>query len=319
MLNPQLNLNPNWQTAPKDSTRAGFGDALVQLGKINPKVVVLTADLKDSTKADAFTAAFPNRFFDTGVAEQNLMGVSAGLAASGLIPFCTSYAVFSPGRNWEQLRNTVCYSHLNVKVASTHAGLSVGPDGATHQALEDIALTRTLPNLTVISPADYHQAYRATIAAARHTGPVYLRLSRESALSITTTSTPFDLGAAQILRFGSQATIVTIGLMVGESLRAAEEIDAEVINIHTIKPLDIDAIMSSVKKTGKLIVAEEHQQAGGLGSVIFETFVHRGAALPPTKHIAVTDQFGQSGDTEELFEAYGLTWHHIVDKYSQFR
>ncbi len=318
MINPDLNLNLKWESGDKSSTRAGFGDALTQLGKTNSQVVVVTADLKDSTKVNKFADTYPDRFFDVGVAEQNMMGVSGGLAAAGLIPFCSSYAMFSPGRNWEQLRNTVCYSNLNVKIASTHAGLSVGPDGATHQALEDITLTRSIPNLMVISPTDYHQAYRATIAAARHKGPVYLRLSRENSYAITTSSTPFELNQPQLLRFGNKATIVASGLMVGEALKAAEEIDAEVINLHTIKPLDITTINQSVTKTGKLIIIEEHQRAGGVGSAIFEAYVQAGLTLPPTKHLAVSDQFGQSGTPDELLEAYGLTWTHIVTAFESF-
>lgn len=317
-LNPSLNLNSHWAKDPKTSTRAGFGDALLQLGRINPKVVAVTADLKDSTKVSQFAATYPDRFIDVGVAEQNLIGTAAGLAAAGLIPFCTSYAVFSPGRNWEQLRNTVCYSRLNVKLTSTHAGLSVGADGATHQALEDIALARVLPHLVVISPADYHQAYRATIAAARLNSPVYLRLSREDSAPITTTHTPFDIGSAQILRFGNAVTLVATGLMVAEALQAASAIDAEVINVHTIKPLDITTIAASTTKTHKLIIIEEHQRAGGLGSAIFEAFVQANIPLPPTQHLAVNDQFGQSGSAEELLTAYGLTWHHIVTAFNQF-
>lgn len=288
------------------------------MGKINPRVVALTADLKDSTKVDKFATAYPDRFFDVGVAEQNLLGVGAGLAASGTIPFCTSYAVFSPGRNWEQLRNTVCYSNLNVKIVSTHAGISVGPDGATHQALEDLALTRVLPHLTVISPVDYHQAYLATVAAARHSGPVYLRLSRENSHSLTSNQTPFDLNRAQTLRFGDTVTLVATGLMVAEALKAAEEIDAEVINVHTIKPLDINTIIQSLKKTGKLMVVEEHQIAGGLGSAVLESLVEAGTFPPQIKLMGVNDQFGQSGTPEELLDAYGLTWHHIIEKFRQF-
>jgi transketolase len=291
---------------------------MLQLGKINAHIVALTANLKESTQLEAFAAAYPDRFFDVGVAEQNLMGVSAGLAAAGLVPICASYATFSPGRNWEQLRNTVCYSNLNVKIVATHAGLTVGADGATHQALEDIALTRTLPNLIVLSPPDYHQTSRAIIAAARHKGPVYVRLPREKSFAITSVNTPFELGKAQVLRFGEAVTIVATGLMVGEALKAAEEIDAEVINIHTIKPLDIDTIYASTQKTNHLIIIEEHQQAGGLGSALFEACAHHNLPLPPTKHLAVTDQFGQSGPPEALLDAYGLTWNHIIEKYHQF-
>jgi len=310
MLNPSF--NPHWQTDPLKSTRAGFGDAILNLGKSNPQVVVTTADLADSTKIEAFKQAYPNRFFDLGVAEQNLAGVGAGLAAAGLIPFCTSYAMFSPGRNWDQLRNSICYPQANVKLVSSHSGLSVGPDGATHQALEDIALTRVIPNLTVISPCDYHQARLATLASANIRGPVYLRLSRPETPQITTPSTPFQIGQNQTLCFGDTATIVSTGLLVSECLKAAAETGAEVINVHTIKPLDIDSIIQSTSKTDKLIVVEEHQRAGGLGSAIFEAFIDRGIPLPPTKHLAVNDQFGQSGTPEELLEAYALTWTHIL-------
>lgn len=316
MINPDLNLNFKWENDNKSSTRDGFGDALTQLGKTNPQVVVVTADLKESTKVNNFADTYPEHFFDVGVAEQNMMGISAGLAAADFIPVCTSYAVFSPGRNWDQIRASVCYSNANVKIVSSHAGLSVGPDGATHQALEDIALTRVLPNLMVISPADFNQAKMATTAMCKHIGPTYLRLSREPSLQITSDKTPFKLGKAQTLRFGDQVTLVATGLMVAESLKAAQEIDAEVINIHTIKPLDIKTIIQSTQKTGKLIIVEEHQQAGGLGSAIFEAYIQTGVSLPPTKHLAVRDQFGQSGLAQELLSAYGLTWEHIVQAFS---
>lgn len=311
-------VNPHWQTDPKPSIRQGCADALVKLGKTQPNVVVVTADLAESTKVDAFAKAYPDRFFDVGVAEQNLMGIGGGLAAVGLIPFCSSYAMFHPGRDWDQLRNTVCYSHLNVKIIATHAGLSVGPDGATHQALEDIALTRIIPGLTVISPCDYQQTYQATLAAASHLGPVYLRLSRESAFSITTAATPFKLGQAQILRYGAAVTLVATGLMAAEALKAAEEIDGEVINIHTIKPLDVTTISQSLRKTKKLIVVEEHQVAGGLGSAVLEALVAAGEPVPAAKLIGVTDQFGQSGTADDLFTAYGLTWEHLIQAYRSF-
>jgi len=308
-------FNKNWSKSTKKSIRDGYGDALVELGKNNPQVVVLTADLSESTKVDAFKKAYPDRFFDLGVAEQNLIGVGGGLAATGLIPFCSSYAMFSPGRNWDQLRNSICYSNLNLKLVSSHAGLSVGPDGATHQALEDIALTRVIPNLTVISPLDYHQAYQATLAAADLLGPIYLRLSRSASPQITCPETPFTIGLAQTLTYGQAVTLVSTGIMVSECLKAAAEIDAEVINLHTIKPLDISTIINSCKKTGKLIVVEEHQQAGGLGSAVLESLVGAGFLPPKIKLMAVPDQFGQSGTPEELFAAHGLTWEHIIQAF----
>jgi len=317
MLNPDLHLKPNWQIEPRKSTRQGFGDGLVELAKLNNLVIAVTADLAESTKVHVFGKSYPDRFFDIGVAEQNLMSVGGGLAAAGLIPFISSYAVFSPGRNWEQLRNTVCYSGLNVKIVSTHAGLSVGPDGATHQALEDIALTRVIPNLTVISPCDYYQARLATFAAGDMFGPVYLRLSRIDSHQITEKSTPFEIGKAQVLRFGEKITIVSTGIMVPEALQAAREIDAEVINVHTIKPLDIDTIIQSAKKTGKLIVVEEHQAAGGLGSAVLEA-LSENSFYPKIKMMGVNDQFGQSGLSDELLSAYGLTWEHIIEKSRQF-
>jgi transketolase len=315
MLNESFNLE--WQKSDKKSTRDGYGDALLELGKINPNVVVVTADLAESTRTEKFGKSYSDRFFDVGVAEQNLMSVGGGLAATGLIPFISSYAMFSPGRNWEQLRNTVCYGNLNVKIASSHAGLSVGPDGATHQALEDIALTRVLPNLTVISPCDYHQARLATFGVANLRGPVYLRLSRLSTHQITTSRTLLEVGKAQTLCFGDAVTLVSTGVMVAECLQAAAEIDAEVVNIHTIKPIDIETIIQSVKKTKRLIVVEEHQQAGGLGSAVLEALAEK-SYYPPVKLMGVADQFGQSGTAEELLEAYGLTWHHIIKTYKSF-
>ncbi len=310
MLNPDLQLNHDWQKRPPKSTREGFGDALVEVGGQNDQIIVLTADLAESTKVEAFKNAFPDRFFDVGVAEQNLMGMAAGLAATGLIPFCSSYATFSPGRNWEQLRASVCYSHNNVTLVGSHAGLSVGPDGATHQALEDIAITQVLPNLTIFSPCDYEQAKQATRAAAVIKGPVYLRLSREPSHTITTASTVFEAGKAQVLRFGESCTIIATGHMVAESLKAAEELNAEVINIPTIKPLDADTIVTSAAKTHKVIVAEEHQIIGGLGSRIAQLL----SKIQPTpmRFVGVNDQFGQSGTAAELFQHYGLTWEHIV-------
>jgi transketolase len=316
MNHPDFHLNPDWATSTPASTRDGFGNSLKELAALHQNLVVLTADLADSLKLEPFVETHPDRFFDLGIAEQNLVGIAAGLASTGLIPLACSYAVFSPGRNWDQLRVSVAYSNANVKIISSHAGLSTGPDGAVHQALEDIALTRVLPNVMVVSPADALQAEQATKAIVTHRGPVYLRLHRHPGPILTTKQTPFELGKAQIVRFGTGVTLIATGLMVAECLKAADTINAEVINIHTIKPLDVDTIIASVKKTGKLIVAEEHQQAGGLGSAVVEALsqIHP----VPTHFIAVPDQFGQSGTPEELFQAYGLTWEHIIKTAQSF-
>ncbi len=316
MLNPNLHLNTSWFNSAKKSTRDGFGEALVELGETNKQVVVLTADLKESTKVEAFATKYPDRFYDVGVAEQNLAGISAGMASTGLIPFCSSYAMFQPGRSWDQIRNTICYSHLNVKFVSSHAGLTVGPDGATHQALEDLALTQSIPNLTIVCPCDYEQAKLATFAIAESWGPVYLRLSRASSHQITTSKTPFELGKAQILKFGESCTIITTGTLVAESLKAAEEINAEVINIHTIKPLDTNTILQSVKKTKKVIIAEEHQQIGGLGTTVAQVLAEHYPV--PMRFVGVKDKFGQSGTADELLKAYGLTWEHIIASAKSF-
>jgi transketolase len=318
MFNPDLHLNPNWSKETSLATRDGFGASLVDLANQKSEIIVLTADLADSLRLESYKTAHKDRFLEIGIAEQNMVGIAAGLAAEGFIPVITSYGVFSPGRNWDQIRVQLGYSQLNVKIVSSHVGLITGPDGAVHQGLEDIALARAIPNLSVLCPVDYHQAIKATRDLIYHPGPAYLRLSRPNSPQITAAQTPFSLGQAQIIRFGTTVTLVATGSMVAEALKAAAEIDAEVINIHTIKPLDIKTIFQSLQKTGKLIVIEEHQQAGGLGSAIFEAFVHAGMPLPPTKHLAVTDQFGQSGTSEELLEAYGLTWHHLIEKFSQF-
>lgn len=318
MFNPDLRLNPNWSTDPPQATRDGFGAALIDLVNQKPELIVLTADLADSLRLETFKQTHPDKFLDLGIAEQNMIGVAAGLAAEGFIPISTSYGVFSPGRNWDQIRVQLGYSQLNVKIVSSHLGLVTGPDGAVHQGLEDIALSRVIPNLTVVCPVDYYQAIKATRDIVYHSGPVYVRLSRPNIPSITTPQTPYSLGQAQILRFGTSVSIVATGTMVAEALKAAEEIDAEVINVHTIKPLDINTIIQSLKKTGKLMVVEEHQIAGGLGSAVLESLVEAGTFPPQIKLMGVNDQFGQSGTPEELLDAYGLTWHHIIEKFRQF-
>jgi len=320
MLNKELNLskdvfNANIKT---DSTRNGLGDALVKLGEKNKKIVVLTADLMESTRVDKFADKFPNRFVQVGVAEQNMAGLSAGLAMEGKIPFMTSFSVFSPGRNWEQIRASICYSNINVNIASTHSGLSADKDGATHQGLEDIALTRVLPNMTVLIPADYNQTHEAVFAASEIDGPVYLRLSRNKSPVFTTKSTPFKVGKAQILKAGHDATLVSCGSIAYEVLKAARElelkhrIDTEVINLHTIKPIDKETLIKSAKKTGRVITIEEHQMAGGMGSAVsellsnqFPAYVHR---------MGIDDTFTESGDYENLIKKYGLDSLSIVER-----
>jgi transketolase len=302
-------------------TRNGYGDGLVELGQNNPDVVVLSADLAESTRAKAFGDKYPERFFEVGVAEQNMMGVAAGLALAGKVPFISSYATFSPGRSWDQLRVSVCYSNANVKIAGSHAGLSVGPDGATHQALEDIAITRVLPNLAVVVPADYEEARKCTLAAASWLGPVYFRLGRSDTPAFTTRETPFTIGKALVLREGSDVSIVACGPLVYEALCAAEElakkgIDAEVINCHTIKPLDRDTIITSAKKTGAVVTIEEHQAIGGLGSAVAEVLSQE---LPTPLHIlGMNDTFGESGKPQELLAKHGLDTSGITQAVQKF-
>lgn len=289
--------------------RAGFGEALLALGKSDPRVVALCADLTDSTKVQAFAEAYPERFIEMGVAEQNMMGVAAGLALAGKVPFAASYAAFNPGRNWDQLRVSVCYSEANVKVIGAHAGISVGPDGATHQALEDVAITRALPNLTVIVPTDIEEARKAVTAAAAHVGPVYIRFGRSEVPTVTVPATPFAIGKANLLREGRHLTICANGPLVYEALLAAEKlaerrVEAEVIAVPTVKPLDAETILASVKKTGRVVTAEEAQVTGGLGGAVAELL---GERLPaPLRRIGVRDTFGESGTADELMNKYGL-------------
>lgn len=296
------------------SIRDGFGKGLLAAAKVDKNIVALCADLTESTRVSFFADHFPDRFVEVGVAEQNLVGVAAGLALGGKTPFAVSYAEFSPGRSWEQIRVSVCYSNLNVKLVGGHAGLSVGPDGATHQILEDLALTQVLPNLTVIVPCDEHQAFQATVAAAQHQGPVYLRLSRETSAQITTPQTPFEIGKGQLLRQGSDVTIVAMGLMVEPALLAAEQlatkqISAQVINMHTLKPIDVELLTWAAKTTGAVVTVEEHQQFGGLGSIVATTLAEQHPT--PIEFVAVQDSFGESGTSDELFTKYRLTSHSI--------
>lgn len=297
------------------ATRDGFGKAMVDLGEKNQDIVGLSGDLSESTRMEGFQKAYPQRFFEVGVAEQNMMGISAGLALAGKIPFLTSYATFSPGRNWDQLRVSVCYSQANVKIVGCHSGLSVGPDGATHQALEDIAITRVLPNLVVLAPCDSNEAYQATLAAAEYEGPVYIRLTREKTPIITSDTHPFVIGKANHVREGKHMTILSCGPIAYEALQAAEElsdgdIDCDVILCPTIKPLDKETILKSVEKTGAVVTVEEHQIDGGFGSAICELLTENFPV--PVERVGMPNTFGESGNPNELFAKYGLDRSAIV-------
>jgi len=298
-------------------TRDGFGTGLVKVGHLDENVVVICADLTDSTRSAAFAKEFPERFIEVGVAEQNMMGIAAGMALSGKVPFISSYAVFNPGRNWDQLRVSVAYSKANVKIAGAHAGISVGPDGATHQALEDMAIVRVLPNMTVIAPCDWVECEKATIAVGKMYGPAYVRFGRENVATVTTDRTPFEIGKAEVYREGKDVTVIACGIMVFEALKAAEEIskdgiELEVINCHTIKPLDVKTIVESAKKTGKVVTAEEHQINGALGSAVAEALSEN--CPVPMARVGVLDTFGESGKPDELMDAYLLRSKDIIRK-----
>jgi transketolase len=296
-------------------TRFGYGEGLLHLGETNPEVLVLDADLAKSTTTDWFLEKFPDRFYDLGIAEQNMLGVAAGLSLGGYIPFVTTYGVFVAGRAWDQIRTTVCYSNLNVKIAGAHGGVSVGPDGATHQALEEIATMRVLPNMIVLSPCDAVQAKKATIAAATTPGPVYLRFGREAVPVITTEEEPFEVGRAILRRDGSDVAFIATGHMVYHALLAAEKlaedgVEALVLDVHTIKPMDEPAVVSAARKCGAVVTCEEHQVAGGLGGAVAELLAKRKPV--PMRFIGVQDRFGESGQPDELFERFGLTDNHIA-------
>lgn len=289
--------------------RDGYGKGLVQAGERDERVVVLCADLTESTRSHWFAEKFPGRFIQTGVAEQNLAVLAAGMAAYGKIPFISSYATFSPGRNNEQIRTNICINNVPVKVAGSHAGISVGPDGATHQALEDVALMRAVPRMTVLVPCDAPQARKATVAAAFNGTPVYLRLGREKSAVVTTDDTPFDVGKAQIFRDGSDAAIVACGIMVYEALKAAralsgEGIECTVVNNHTVKPLDEATLTDVAVRCGAVVTAEEHQVAGGMGSAVAELLALRNPV--PMEFIGMQDRFGESGEPAQLMKHFGL-------------
>ena len=295
-------------------TRNGYGEGLVEAGKRDKNVVALCADLTESTRTQAFAETFPKRFVQIGVAEQLLATVGSGMANYGKIPFISSYAAFSPGRNWEQLRTTAALNYVPVKIAGMHAGISVGPDGATHQALEDIATMRTIPRMAVMAPCDAIEARKATMAAAKLPGPVYMRFGRENVPVVTTKKTPFKPGRAEIFREGKDVAVIACGPLVYESLAAAEKIkskiDVMVVNNHTVKPIDQKTIINAAKKTGAVVTAEEAQVNGGMGSAVLETLAEN--CPVPAERVGVKDKFGQSGSPDQLMNVYGLRSRNII-------
>ncbi|GAA4463116.1 transketolase C-terminal domain-containing protein [Nibrella saemangeumensis] len=300
----------------KKDTRSGFGAGMAELGRRNPDVVALCADLVASLKLDTFIQENPGRFIQCGIAEANMIGVSAGLSLNGLIPFATTFANFGSGRVYDQIRQSVAYSNKNVKICVSHAGLTLGEDGATHQILEDLGMMKALPNMTVINPCDYNQTKAATIAIADHEGPVYLRFGRPVIPVFTDADQPFEIGKAWLVSEGTDVSIFATGHLVWEAIQAAEALEAEgiaaeVINIHTIKPLDEEAVLTSVAKTRCVVTAEEHMENGGLGDSIAQVLVKK---LPaPIEYVAVKDTFGESGTPAQLMEKYGLSASHIVE------
>jgi len=320
MLNPDLKLNKklfdtNVEQVP---IRQGFGEGLLEAGAKNLQVVGLCADLTESTKMNLFADKFPNRFIQVGVAEQNLASVASGLAAMGKIPFISSYAMFSPGRNWEQIRTTICYNNRPVKIAGSHAGISVGPDGGTHQAIEDIAITRVLPRMVVLSPCDAIEAKKVTLASVDTGTPVYIRLAREKTPIMTTLETPFEIGKAQIFWQSEKPRVgvIATGALLHKALIVAKEleekgIEVEVMNLSTIKPLDEKSIIGLAKKTGRIITVEEHQIRSGMGSAVAECLAKNFPV--PMEFIGVDDLFGQSGTPDELIEHYGMGTKSIIE------
>jgi transketolase len=296
-------------------TRDGFGDALVELGKKDKRVVVFCADLTESTRVLAFKNAFPERFIQLGVSEQSMASLASGMALAGKIPFIASYAMFSPGRNWEQLRTCAGLQNMPVKIAGAHAGVSVGPDGATHQAIEDIAITRVIPNMTVVVPCDTEETRKATVACVDINGPVYLRFARDKSPMFTTKETPFEIGKANVLREGTDVALIACGPLVYQALLAAEmlkkkRISARVINCHTIKPLDEKTLTAAARECGAVVAIEEHQRIGGLGGALSELFAKQSPV--PMEFIGVDDRYGESGEPDDLLAFFKLTAPHIA-------
>ncbi|MEQ1733832.1 MAG: transketolase C-terminal domain-containing protein [Bacteroidia bacterium] len=305
----------NFTNAGDNDTRSGFGAGLLELGRTNPNVVALCADLIGSLKMDAFIKEFPERFFQIGIAEANMMGIAAGMTIGGKIPFTGTFANFSTGRVYDQIRQSIAYSDKNVKICASHAGITLGEDGATHQIMEDIGLMKMLPNMVVINPCDYNQTKAATLAIADYVGPVYLRFGRPKVANFTSATDKFEIGKALHLITGTDVTILATGHLVWSAIQAAEQlaaqgISAEVINIHTIKPLDNAAILASVIKTKCVVTAEEHQYNGGLGDAVAQLLARQ---LPtPMEYVGMNDSFGESGTPDELLVKYGMDVPHIV-------
>jgi transketolase len=323
MLNQNLKLNTKIfnDDVEKVSTRLGFGEGLLKVGGEDENIVVLSADLAESTKVNLFAEKFPERFIEVGVAEQNMATVASGIASMGKIPFIASYGIFNPGRNWEQIRTTICYNNQPVKIIGSHTGLSVGPDGGSHQALEDIAITRVIPNMVVISPCDALEAKKATIAISKTKDPTYLRLARDDTPVITTYETPFEIGKAQIVfvpEIGlAQVGIIATGPVLYNTLVAAHELEKmgikiKVMNLSTIKPLDKEAIVALAKETRAIVTVEDHQRAGGMGSAVAECLSHKYPTL--MEFVGIHDRFGQSGTPIELEYEYDIDVASIIDK-----
>jgi transketolase len=325
MINPDAKLKENIfdKDIEQKPTRDGFGLGTVEAGKANSNVVVLCADLAESTRAEWFQKAFPDRFIEMGVAEQNMAATAAGMAAVGKVPFIASYAAFSPGRNYEQIRTTIALNEQPVKIGGMHAGVSVGPDGATHQMLEDIGLMRMLPNMVVLNPADAEEARKAVVAAAQTNDPTYIRFGRAGTPLFTTAATAFEIGKAQTLWESEKpkVTIIATGSLVYQALLTARALESDgigslLINVHTIKPLDENAIIDAAKKTGKVVTVEEHQIAGGMGSAVAECLSEKYPV--PLKRLGIQDVFGQSGEPQELIEHYGLSASGILEEIRTF-
>ena len=314
-------MNPYSYTEKKD-TRSGFGAGLMLAAQELPQVVALCADLTGSVKMDAFAKAYPERFFQVGIAEANMISIAAGMAVAGKIPFTGTFAEFSTGRVYDQIRQSVAYTGANVKIYAPHAGLTVGEDGATHQALEDLGMMRMMPGMTVVHPCDYNQAVQAVVAVAKHEGPVYLRCGRPTVPNFTPADQKFEIGKGYVLREGNDVTIITMGHLVWPVLEAASVLDekgvhAEVINMATLKPLDEECVLRSVRKTGCVLTCEEHQINGGLGDAVAQLLVHK--HLAPMEMLGVNDQFGQSGQPQELLDFYGLNVEGIVNRVMTLR
>lgn len=309
------NIKINLEKPEMIPTRDGFGYGLVEAARKNEQIIAIGADISDSTRVNWFRDEFPERFVSIGIAEQNQMGIAAGMSLKGKIPFVCNYGVFLAGRAWDQIRTTVCYSNLNVKLAGAHGGISVGPDGATHQALEEISIMRCLPNMTVVVPADSIETKKATIASISMHGPVYIRFGREKVPVVTGEDTSFEIGKAYVCRKGTDVSIIACGVMVYEALVAAEKlqkegISAEIINNHTIKPIDKETIIETAMNTGAVVTAEEHQVMGGMGSAVLEVLAQNYPV--PVKMIGVIDRFGESGDADTLMKSFNLKSDDIV-------